>query len=200
MYSPNRYWLFALKVTAFICVTVGLITLIEPLFEKKIIKQKCTGKEKIYRDRIDDYSYKLIFESGDQFVDPDVFHLVSINDTIIFKCTPFHYQIVEFCFNDTFSISNVRNYYAQIGFGIFFLVSGGVLLLFKFKKHEHIQIWSFVIGIVAVFVLIDINKLVQGNPYGNSSLIDKKILQCGNNKATYQDDNKKTKDELDGDL
>jgi len=200
IYSPNRYWLFALKVTAFICVTVGLITLIEPLLEKKTIKQKCTGKEKIYRDRIDDYSYRLIFESGDQFVDPDVFDLVSTDDTIIFKCTPFHYQIVEFCFNDTFSISNVRNYYAQIGFGIFFLVSGGVLLLFKFKKHEHIQTWSFVIGIVAVFVLIDINHLVQGNPYGNSSLIDKNIWQCGNNKATYQDEYKKTNDELDGDL
>jgi len=86
------------------------------------------------------------------------------------------------------SISNVRNYYAQIGFGIFFLVSGGMLLLFKFRKHEHIQIWSFLIGLVAVFVLIDINNLVQGNPYGNSSLIDKKNLQSGIDKDPYHAD------------
>ena len=200
IYSPNRFWLYTLRLTAFICVTVGLITLIEPLLDKKTFKQKCTGKERIYRDRLDDYSYKLTFESGHQFVDPDVYDLVSINDTIIFKCTPFHYQIVEFRFNDILSISNVRNYYAQIGFGIFFLVSGGILLFFKFRKHEHIQIWSFVIGLVAVFVLIDINKLVQGNPYGNSSLINEKNLQSGNDKTTYQVDNKETLDELDSDL
>ena len=200
IYSPNRCWLYTLRLTAFICVIVGLITLIEPFLEKKTFKQKCTGKERIYRDRIDEYSYKLTFESGDQFVDPDVYELVSINDTMIFKCTPFHYQIVEFRFNNALSISNVRNYYAQIGFGIFFLVSGGILLFFKFRKHEHIQIWSFLIGLVAVFVLIDINHLVEGNPYGNSSLIDTKSLRSGNDKDPYQFDNLKTKDELDSDL
>ena len=184
IYRPNRFWLYTLRLTAFICVIVGLITLIEPLLQKRTFKQKCTGKERIYRDRLDDYSYKLTFESGHQFVDPDVYDLVSINDTIIFKCTPFHYQIVEFSFNDTLSISNVRNYYAQI----------------KFRKHEHIQIWSFLIGLVAVFVLVDINNLVQGNPYGNSSLIDTKKLQSRNDKDSYQMNNKKTKDELDNDL
>ena len=200
IYRPNRFWLYTLRLTAFICVIVGLITLIEPLLQKRTFKQKCTGKERISRDRLDDYSYKLTFESGHQFVDPDVYDLVSINDTIIFKCTPFHYTIVEFSFNDTLSISNVRNYYAQIGFGIFFLVSGGILLFFKFRKHEHIQIWSFLIGLVAVFVLVDINNLVQGNPYGNSSLIDTKKLQSRNDKDSYQMNNKKTKDELDNDL
>lgn len=200
VYSPNKYWLYSLRLTAFVCVLLGLITLIEPFLEKKIVKQVCTGKEKIYRDRIDNYSYKLTFESGDQFVDPDVYDLVSINDTIIFKCTPFHYQIVEFRFNDDISISNVRNYYAQIGFGIFFLVSGGILLFFNFRKHEHIQIWSFIIGVVAVFVLIDITNLVEGNPYGNSSLIDKNNFKIGNNKDSYQVEIKNTKDDLDGDL
>lgn len=200
IYNPNKYWLYTLRLTAFICVIVGLITLIEPFLEKKTFKQKCTGKERIYRDRIDDYSYKLTFESGDQFVDPDVYDLVSLNDTIIFKCTPFHYQIVEFRFNDALSISNVRNYYAQIGFGLFFLVSGSVLLFFKFRKHEHIQIWTFLIGLVVVFVLIDINNLVEGNPYGNSLLIDTKSLESGNDNDPYQFDNKKNKDELDSDL
>jgi hypothetical protein len=62
---------------------------------------------------------KLTFESGHQDFDPDVFDLVSIKDTVLFKCTPFHYQIFEFIFKGNVSISNVRNYYAQIGLGFF---------------------------------------------------------------------------------
>lgn len=197
IYNPNKYWLYTLRLTAFICVIVGLITLIEPFLEKKTFKQKCTGKERIYRDRIDDYSYKLTFESGDQFVDPDVYDLVSVNETIIFKCTPFHYQIIEFIFNDGSSISNVRNYYAQIGFGIFFLVSGGLLLIFKFRKHEHLQIWTFLISLVAIFVLVDTSNLIEGNPFGNSLLIETNSLQSGNDNDLNQVDNKKYKDELD---
>ena len=143
------------------------------------------------------FSYKVTFESGHQFVNPDVYDLVSINETIIFKCTSFHYHIVEFSFNDTLSISNVRNYYAKIGFGRCFLVFGGILLFFTFKKYEHILIWSFLIGLVAIFVLIDINHLAKVNPYGNSSFINTNNLQSGNEKGSYLVFNKKNKDELD---
>jgi hypothetical protein len=197
IFNSNKYWLYTLRLTAFICVIAGLITLIEPFLEKKTFKLKCTGKERVYSSRLDDYSYKLTFDSGDQFVDPDVYDLVSVNETIIFKCTPFHYQIIEFIFNDGSSISNVRNYYAQIGFGIFFLVSGGLLLIFKFRKHEHLQIWTFLISLVAIFVLVDTSNLIEGNPFGNSLLIETNSLQSGNDNDLYQVDNKKNKDELD---
>lgn len=200
IYQSNKNWSLTLRLAGFICFIVGLITILEPSFEKKSFKQKCVGKESTYNNRLDTYSYRLTFESGHQYVDPDVFDLVNIDDTVLFKCTPFHYQIVEFIFNKNFTISNVRNYYAQIGFGIFYAIMGSVLLFFKFKKDEHLIIWSCLIGFVLIFVLIDISHLVKGNPYGSNSAVDINNTPTINNKSSSIDSINSSNDEIYGDF
>ncbi len=200
IYQSNKNWSLTLRLAGFICFIVGLITILEPSFETKSFKQKCVGKESTYNNRLDNYSYRLTFESGHQYVDPYVFDLVNIDDTVLFKCTPFHYQIVEFIFNENVSISNVRNYYAQIGFGIFFSIMGVVLLFFKFKKNEHLIIWSCLIGFVLIFVLIDIGHLVKGNPYGSNSAVHIKNTPSINNKSSSIDSTKSSNDEIYGDF
>ena len=170
-YRPNKIWVFALRVAAFTCFTFGLFTILESAFETILIEQKCIGKEKIYNERIDEYSFKVIFERGFQYVDPEVYDLISIQDPVLFKCTPFHYTIVEVIFEGNISISNVRTYYAILGLGVFFMIMGIILLFFKFKKREHLVIWTFLIGFVLILVLIDLSNLIDGNPYGDNSIV-----------------------------
>jgi hypothetical protein len=47
---------------------------------------------------------------------------------------------------------------------------GALLFILKFKKNEHLVIWSFLIGVVLIFVLSDFSKIIKGNPFGASSI------------------------------
>lgn len=51
------------------------------------------------------------------------------------------------------------------------MIMGIILLFFKFKKREHLVIWTFLIGFVLIFVLTDMSNLIDGNPYGDSSIV-----------------------------
>jgi hypothetical protein len=173
MYVPNRIWSYALRIVATVCFLQGVLIITESFLKPKIIKQICVAKEKDFSERTELYSYRLNFEIGHQYVDSDVYNAIMIGDSVLFRCTPLHYQIVEFIFPGNIKIKNVQNYYAQIGFGVFFLIMGGVLLFFKFIKQEHLIIWSFLIGLVLIFVITDLGHVLRGNPYGYSH--EKKI-------------------------
>jgi hypothetical protein len=166
MYVPNRFWSYALRIVASVCVLQGVLIITQSFFKPKIIKQFCVAKEKDFSERTEHYSYRLNFETGHQYVDSAVYNAITIGDSVLFRCTPLHYQSFEFIFPGNIKIKNVQNYYAHIGFGVFFLIMGGVLLFFKFKKQEHLIIWSFLIGVVLVFVITDLSHVLRGNPYG----------------------------------
>ena len=165
MYVPNRIWSYALRIAATVCFLQGVLTITDSFLKPKIIKQICVAKEIDFNERTELYSYRLNFEIGHQYVDPDLYTAIMIGDSVLFTCSPLHYQIVEFIFPGNIKIKNVQNYYAKIGFGVFFLVIGGVLLFFKFKKQEHLIIWSFLIGFVLILVITDLGHVLRGNPY-----------------------------------
>ena len=148
-----------------VCFMQGFLIVIESFINPKIIKQVCIEKEKDFSEQTDRYSYRLNFEKGHQYVDSVVYNSIMVGDSVLFKCTPFHYQIVEFIFPGNIKIKNVENYYAHIGFGVFFLIMGAVLFFYKFKKKEHLIIWSFLIGLVLIFVVTDLSHVFKGNPY-----------------------------------
>ncbi len=162
-----------------VCFMQGFLIVFESFINPKIIKQVCIEKEKDFSEKTDRYSYRLNFEKGHQYVDSDVYNSIMVGDSVLFKCTPFHYQIVEFIFPNNIKIKNVENYYAHIGFGVFFLIMGGVLLLYKFKKNEHLIIWSFLIGLVLIFVVTDLSHVFKGNPfnYHQENNIENKITE-----------------------
>jgi hypothetical protein len=172
MYVPNKIWSNVLRLAAIVCFSQGILIITESFLKPKIIKQICIAKEKDFSERTEHYSYRLNFKTGHQYVDSDVYNAIMIGDSVLFRCTPLHYTIFEFIFPGNIKIKNVENYYAQIGFGVFFLIMGGVLLFFKFKKKEHLIIWSFLIGAVLIFVITDFSNVLKGNPYGYSQEIN----------------------------
>ena len=186
MYVPNKIWSYALRIAATVCFLQGVLIITESFLKPKIIKQFCVAKEKYFIERTEHYSYRLNFETGHQYVDSDAYNAIMIGDSVLFRCTPLHYQIVEFIFPGNIKIKNVQNYYAHIGFGVFFLIMGGVLLFFKFKKQEHLIIWSFLIGVVLIFVITDLGHILRGNPYDYSN--EKKIKSEINKNISIEGD------------
>ena len=96
MYKPNKIWAYSLRIAAMVCFMQGFLIVFESFINPKIIKQVCIEKEKDFSEKTDRYSYRLNFEKGHQYVDSDVYNSIMVGDSVLFKCTPFHYQIVEF--------------------------------------------------------------------------------------------------------
>jgi len=169
-FVPNKNWSLTLLIIAVICILAGGFTLVEPMLKYKTIHQVCVSKTSEYNRETDLISYRINFQSGHQYVDAAIYEEFQEGDSVTFKCLPYNYIITEFRFKNGTYIKNVQNYYAHLVFGLFYLFIGCILFFFKFKKQEHLYIWSFVILIPLSFVCINLSKVIKGNPYHDTPI------------------------------